>query len=107
MLPAAREPTPGRVANPQFDLTAKGCLAVQTPLPLASYAPKGAGTALARQGTCTGRLSGTSYAPATVPSTVQVHAAAVLESEKVPVVTNWQRSVPVPHPELVLVHSEP
>ncbi|UKZ83291.1 hypothetical protein TrVFT333_011099 [Trichoderma virens FT-333] len=100
---AVREPTPG-VANPQSGLTAKGCLAAQTPLPLARTRPRGPGQHW--QGTCTGWASGTSYAPATVPSTVRVHVAAqVLKSTVPSTVTNWQRSVP--HPELVLVHSEP
>jgi hypothetical protein len=44
---SAREPTPGRVANPQFGLTAKGCLACSCPdpptLPLARTRPRGPG----------------------------------------------------------------
>lgn len=110
---SAREPTPGRVANPQFGLTAKGCLAcllVQTPpcytLPLlARTRPRGPGQDMAwmyrlaerylvRTGDCAQHCPSTSRR-CSVKSTLPSPST----------VTNWQRSVP--HPELVLVHSEP
>lgn len=75
-----------RPANPQSGLTAKGCLAVQTPLPLARTRPRGPG--LHWQGTCTGWPCGTSYAPATVPSTVQVQVAAQVLKSTVPLHCN-------------------
>lgn len=121
MLPAAREePTPGRVANPQFGLTAKGCLACSCPdpptLPLARTRPRGPGHGgqrwqgkgtrtldwmyrlaeryLVRTGDCAQHCPSTSRR-CSVKSTLPSPST----------VTNWQRSVP--HPELVLVHSEP
>ncbi|KAM6487394.1 hypothetical protein HDV62DRAFT_153176 [Trichoderma sp. SZMC 28011] len=117
---SAREPTPGRVANPQFGLTAKGCLACSCPdpptLPLARTRPRGPGHGGQRwQGKGTRTLAWmyrlaerylvrTGDCAQHCPSTSRrCSVKCTLPSPST--VTNWQRSVP--HPELVLVHSEP